>query len=115
MLAKMTIISKPLDDVGDGDDGDGDGGGDEDDVDVVGPASGELPLLAKMTTISKPLDQLLSLESAIVKAHIFGSPPFVADEDDGDTSHHYGGDVDDNDDNGEVADIDGLHCSEGQL
>ena len=113
----MTIISKPLDGVGDGDDGDGDGGGDEDedDVDVVGPASGELPLLAKMTTISKPLDQLLSLESAIVKAHIFGSPPFVADEDDGATSHHYGGDVDDNDDNGEVADIDGLHCSEGQL
>ena len=48
----------------------------------MGPACGELPLLAKMTTISKPLDQLLSLESAIVKAHIFGSPPFVADEDD---------------------------------
>ena len=39
-----------------------------------------------MTTISKPLDQLLSLESAIVKAHIFGSPPFVADEDDVATS-----------------------------
>ena len=39
----------------------------------------------------------------------------VTDEDDGATSHHYGGDVDDNDDNGEVADIDGLHCSEGQL
>lgn len=51
----------------------------------MGPACGELPLLAKMTTISKPLDQLLSLESAIVKAHIFGSPPFVADEDDGAT------------------------------
>ena len=51
----------------------------------MGPACGELPLLAKMTTISKPLDQLLSLESAIVKAHIFGSPLFVADEDDGAT------------------------------
>ena len=29
LLAKMTIISKPLDGVGDGDDGDGDDGGDD--------------------------------------------------------------------------------------
>ena len=64
----MTIISKPLD--GDGG-GDGDGGEDDGgDVDVVGPPVENYHYLQRWPQFSKPLDQLLSLESAIVKAHI---------------------------------------------
>ena len=81
----MTIISKPLDGDGNGDgggdgdgggngygggDGDGDGEDDGGDVDVVGPPVENYHCLQRWPQFSKPLDQLLSLESAIVKAHI---------------------------------------------
>ena len=82
----MTIILKPLDGDSNGDDG---GGGEDDggDVDLVGPPVENNHCLQRWPQFSKPLDQLLSLEYAIVKAHIFkGSPPLAAaDEDDGAT------------------------------